>query len=104
MFPLLSARRPPARANRAVRPVPLALPEDPGHPASVVTPTLFTVRLAGALVALADEFVTTHWNWSPVIADVVPSTTSIGVADPLYVPESERLAKVVDPLAMRCHW
>jgi hypothetical protein len=63
--------------------VPFALPADPGQPARVVTPTVFTVSVAGALVALPDEFVTMHWNWSPLIAEVVPLTTRVDVAEPL---------------------
>jgi hypothetical protein len=48
----------------------------------VVTPVTFTVRLTGALVTLPEDALTTHWNWSPVIAVVVPSTTSMEVAEP----------------------
>jgi hypothetical protein len=49
----------------------------------VVTPVVFTVRLAGGLVTLPVPLETMHRNWSPVIADVVPLTTSVEVAEPL---------------------
>lgn len=48
----------------------------------VVTPLAFTVSVDESVVAEPEAPLTRHWNWSPVIASVVPRTTSVEVAEP----------------------